>query len=203
MKCAVHGDLDATGYCRNCGKAMCPQCTRDVNGALYCEPCLGAMLVAPQVPIAVAHASASNPGLAAVLGFIPGLGAVYNGEYVKALIQVVIFGGIIAGLTSDLSVGYKVFLGIALGCFYLYMPIDSYRVARARRMGEPDPGILPETSTGRPVGAIVLIVLGILFLMANFGILQEDWFSKAWPLGLIALGVWLVWDRMNANSRRT
>jgi TM2 domain-containing membrane protein YozV len=203
MKCAVHGDLDATGYCRNCGKAMCPQCTRNVNGALYCEPCLGAMLVAPQVPVVAAHASASNPGLAAVLGFIPGLGAVYNGEYVKALIQVLIFGGIIVGLASDISTGYIVFLSIALGCFYLYMPIDSYRVARARRMGEPDPGILPESSTGRPVGAIVLIVLGILFLMANFGILQEDWFSKAWPLGLIALGIWLVWDRMNANSRRT
>ena len=202
MKCAVHGDLDATGYCRNCGKAMCPQCTRDVNGALYCEPCLGTMLVAPQVPIAAANSSASNPGLAAVLGFIPGLGAVYNGEYVKALIQVLIFGGIIAGLASDISTGYIVFLSIGLGCFYFYMPIDSYRVARARRMGEPDPGILPESSTGRPVGAIVLIVLGILFLMANFGILQEDWFSKAWPLGLIALGVWLVWDRMNANSRR-
>jgi TM2 domain-containing membrane protein YozV len=155
------------------------------------------------VPIVAAHTSASNPGLAAVLGFIPGLGAVYNGEYVKALIQVLIFGAIIAGLASDISTGYIVFLSIALGCFYLYMPIDSYRVARARRMGEPDPGILPESSTGRPVGAIVLIVLGILFLMANFGILQEDWFSKAWPLGLIALGIWLVWDRMNANSRRT
>ena len=202
MKCAVHGDLEATGYCRNCGKAMCPQCTRDVNGALYCEPCLGTMLVAPQAAVVTAR-SASNPGLAAVLGFIPGLGAVYNGEYVKALIQVLIFGGIIAGLASDISTGYIVFLSIGLGCFYLYMPIDAYRVAKARRMGEPDPGVLPESASGRPLGAIVLIILGVLFLMANFGILQEDWFSKAWPIGLIALGVWLVWDSINANSGRT
>jgi TM2 domain-containing membrane protein YozV len=201
MKCAVHGDLDATGFCRNCGKAMCPQCTREVSGALYCEQCLGGMLAAPPLPVAT-HAS-SNPGLAACLGFIPGLGAVYNGEYVKALIQVVIFGGIIAGLASDISTGYIIFLGIALGCFYLYMPIDAYRVAKARRTGEPEPGVLPESASGRPIGAIVLIILGVLFLMANVGILQEDWFGKAWPVGLIALGVWLVWDRMNANSRRT
>jgi hypothetical protein len=160
------------------------------------------MLVAPPAAVVSAR-SASNPGLAAVLGFIPGLGAVYNGEYVKALIQVLIFGGIIAGLASDISTGYIVFLSIGLGCFYLYMPIDAYRVAKARRMGEPDPGVLPESASGRPIGAIVLIILGVLFLMANFGILQEDWFSKAWPIGLIALGVWLVWDRINANSGRT
>ena len=47
MKCAVHTDVDATGYCRNCGKALCPQCTREVRGALYCEECLAGMLAAP------------------------------------------------------------------------------------------------------------------------------------------------------------
>jgi hypothetical protein len=202
MKCAVHGDLDATGFCRNCGKAMCPPCTREVHGALYCEQCLGAMLAAPQMPVVATNPS-SNPGLAATLGFIPGLGAVYNGEYVKALIHVLIFGGIIAGLASDINTGYIVFLSIALGCFYCYMPIDAYRVAKARRMGEPEPGVLPESSSGRPIGAIVLIILGVLFLMANFGILQADWFSKAWPAGLIVLGIWLIWDRMNTNSRRS
>ena len=44
MKCAVHPEVDATGYCRNCGKALCPACTRNVQGMVYCEPCLGAML---------------------------------------------------------------------------------------------------------------------------------------------------------------
>jgi hypothetical protein len=37
MTCAVHADREATGYCRNCGKALCPECTREVRGALYCE----------------------------------------------------------------------------------------------------------------------------------------------------------------------
>ena len=31
MKCAVHPEVDATGFCRNCGKAMCPACVRPVR----------------------------------------------------------------------------------------------------------------------------------------------------------------------------
>jgi hypothetical protein len=199
MKCAVHADVDATGYCRNCGKAMCPACTREVNGALYCEQCLAAKVATPPA-LPPAGPSSSNPGLAATLGFIPGLGAVYNGEYVKALIHVVIFAGLIAGLASDLSTGYIVFLAIALGCFYCYMPIDSYRVAKARRLGQPDPSVLPESASGRPVGAIVLIVIGVLFLLRNFDLFDVEWFSRIWPLGLVALGAYLVWSRMKSTS---
>jgi TM2 domain-containing membrane protein YozV len=199
MKCAVHAEVDATGYCRNCGKAMCPECTREVNGALYCEQCLAAKVAAPPA-LPAAGATTSNPGLAATLGFIPGLGAVYNGEYVKALIHVVIFAGLIAGLASDASTGYTVFLAIALGCFYCYMPIDAYRVAKARRLGEPDPSVLPESASGRPVGAIVLIVIGVLFLLRNFDLFDMEWFSRIWPLGLVALGAYLVWSRMKSTS---
>jgi len=47
MNCAVHTDVPATGFCRNCGKALCPQCTREVRGALYCEDCLAGLLGAP------------------------------------------------------------------------------------------------------------------------------------------------------------
>src|SRR6185312_2523747 len=43
-----------------------------------------------------------------------------------------------------------------------------------------------------PVGAIVLVVLGIAFLLDNLGILSLHWFNHGWPILLIALGVWLV-----------
>jgi hypothetical protein len=44
MKCAVHTDVDATGYCRNCGKPMCSACARPVRDVLYCEDCLAAVM---------------------------------------------------------------------------------------------------------------------------------------------------------------
>jgi TM2 domain-containing membrane protein YozV len=205
MTCAVHADREATGYCRNCGKALCPECTREVRGALYCEDCLSNLLAAPLGPggpgaAASSARSAVNPGLAATLGFIPGLGAVYNGEYVKALIQVLIFGGLIAGLSSDMPSGYTAFLGIALGCFYCYMPIDSYRVAKARQLGQAEPGAMVDAKGARPIGAFVLILMGVLFLLSNFNLLQADWFEKGWPIALIALGGWLIWDRTHRNA---
>jgi len=127
---------------------------------------------------------------------------VYNGEYTKALIHVVIFGGLIAALSSDLPGEYDAFLGIALSCFYLYMPIEAYRVARARQSGAPEPTAVVESGAAgpRPVGAFVLIVLGIVFLLANFGLLQRDWIAKAWPVGFIAIGVWILVDRLRGSS---
>jgi len=216
MNCAVHPDQQATGFCRNCGKPMCPQCTREVRSALYCEDCLSKLLAAssagsPASGVSPADSGAPgalppgavpgspNPALAALLGFIPGLGAVYNGQYMKALIHVLIFGGLIAALSSDLpGAGYYVFFAITLGCFYFYMPIEAHHVARARKMGLAETGtLLPEaTAGGKPIGAFVLIGLGLLFLLSNFGLLQADWLAKAWPAGLVVLGVYLVWSRM-------
>jgi LiaI-LiaF-like transmembrane region/B-box zinc finger len=188
MKCAVHAEVDATGFCRNCGKALCPQCTREVKGALYCEECLAARVAAP-----TDHAHGPNPGAAFALGFIPGLGAVYNGEYIKGLIHVLIFGGLIVALNSDF--GYEPLLGILLGVFCLYMPFEARRTAQLMLSGQKPTSFFSEGAEGRPMGAFVLIAIGVLFLLGNFGYLQEEWFRRGWPLILIGAGVYLLWKR--------
>ncbi len=213
MKCAVHSDVDATGYCRNCGRALCPQCTRDVRGALYCENCLGTILQVPH-PVAAGVAPGSGvaaqaavvppptdsrPALATVLGFIPGLGAVYNGEYVKALIHVIVFASLIAAMAADLPSSFQAFIIVVFIAFCCYMPVDAYRVAKSRSTGEAAPPDLVRGPGSKPIGAFVLIALGVLLLLANFGLLERDWFAKAWPIGLVALGVWLLWDQLKGR----
>jgi Domain of unknown function (DUF5668)/B-box zinc finger len=215
MTCAQHPETEAAAFCRQCGTALCPACVRDVRGAVYCENCLADLAGLPPaaraaggpaagavpLPRVPAAQGTPNPGVALALGFVPGLGAVYNGESVKGLIHVLAFGGIIALLTTDLPTGLIVILAIGLGCFYFYMPIEAYRTAKARRGEDVPPAALPATiDTHRPVGAIVLIVLGALFLMANFHLLERDWFSKAWPAGLILLGAWILTDRLRKTS---
>ncbi len=193
MKCATHPDRDATGYCRNCGKPLCAECARNVRGALYCETCLDSLLVPPAAP--APSSPEPHPGVALALGFIPGLGAVYNGEYIKALIHVLIFGGLIAMQSRDISSSYHAFLGIALACFYFYMPIEAYRTARARQGLHDTPRALDEAPGQRPVGALILIALGVFLLLANLGLLDWDWLAKGWPVALVGLGIWMLLER--------
>lgn len=210
MNCALHTDVEATGFCRNCGRALCPACTREVQSVFYCENCLADMVSrqpagAPAAPAAQAHEGA-NPGLAFFLGFIPGLGAVYNGEYNKALIQIVVFITLIVGLSSGAGAGVAVALALTLAAFIVYMAIDAHRVARARLTpglaGAPSssPGALDAWSRNLPVGPILLILLGVMFLLDQFGWLSMSRIFDFWPVILIALGVWMLRKRIWPSS---
>ena len=46
-----------------------------------------------------------------------------------------------------------------------------------------------------PVGAIVLIALGMIFLFGTLGIFHFDWIGRGWPVIIIVVGVWLFYKR--------
>ena len=99
MNCATHNTVAAVAYCRTCGKPLCAACARDVRGTKFCEQCLaeriGDALPAPPAPGAPVPPTTAerlpSPGLAAVLGFIPGVGAMYNGQFMKGFAHVMAF----------------------------------------------------------------------------------------------------------------
>ncbi|MGB2592229.1 MAG: DUF5668 domain-containing protein [Candidatus Acidiferrum sp.] len=217
MKCAVHPDVDAAGYCRNCGKAMCRDCVRPVRDVLYCEDCLASGMghsapptpQAPQagmpaqeavsgLPPAATPGVGPNPVLAFFLGFIPGLGAFYNDQYGKGMIHLAIFLVLfIAGVNGAMSGGAEAALWICLSGLWVYMPIDAMRTAQAKRTGQSVSDPLESLTRNRPIGPILLIGAGILLLLNNF-----DWFpwyriSQFWPLILIAVGILMFRNRMN------
>ncbi len=196
MKCAVHPDADATGYCRNCGKALCPVCTRNVQGMVYCEACLGAMISQPPVSV-----PGGRPALAAMLGIVPGLGAVYNAQYIKAIIHVGVFALIVTILSTTNSTGVATFFGIGLGGFVLYMMVDAYRVAMARATGQMLPDLPYVTPGAKAIGPFILIGIGIVFLLVNFGWLDFDRLIDVWwPVILIAAGGLLAWRYMSQRN---
>jgi hypothetical protein len=209
MNCAVHPEREASGYCRHCGKAMCGECSHKVRDVLYCEDCLAQQVgLPPATPTAAATTaltappgtatapSGHSPGLALMLGFVPGLGAVYNGEYNKAILQVVIFGGLIAVLSSDLGEGMEAFFGCALAVFYLYMPIDAMRSAKARITGEQLNDPLANWTEKRALGPMILIGLGVLFLLNNFHVFDFLRLRQFFlPLLLIGIGFFMLKNR--------
>ena len=226
---------------------------------------------APGVPLGyvpVSAASQTSPGLAALLGFIPGVGAMYNGQFVKALLHVIIFI-VLIGTTEHLPL-----VGILIAAWVFYQVFDASQTAAARRDGRPLPdpfGILdmshrfgpqqpsypatqfpgppngpptgapaaaqaphtqyapqsqyagqyagppqpyvpapvapagyppmqpvpypPQQRRGEPVGAIVLIAVGLLLLLSTLGVLDVDWIWRGWPVLVLLLGVWLLFRR--------
>jgi TM2 domain-containing membrane protein YozV len=215
MKCAVHPDVEASGFCRNCGKPMCPACVRPVRDVLYCEECLAKVVglappptavspegvSAPLLPVAAPPPGQGSPVLAFLLGLIPGLGAIYNGEYNKALLHIVIFAGIILGINLDLGEGAQAVLICALIVFPFYMAIDAVRTLRAKQTGENYQDPLENWTKQKAFGPILLIALGGLFLLRNFGFF--DFFRMRelfFPLILIGLGIWLLRSRMGGQA---
>src|SRR6202451_4262560 len=202
MNCATHPDIAAVAFCRTCGKALCANCTRDVRGVVYCEPCLAARLegsvpaagfappAQPYTPVAgvvppsqaaytpVGFApprpgSGPNPAVAGILaGFFPfGVGAVYCSQYAKGLAHLLIFVLLIYG--TDHAGNWDWIFGMGIAFFYVYQIIDSIRTAKALQMGQPAPDPLglgqsfsmgEKFDTGKvPIGAIVLIGVGVIF----------------------------------------
>jgi len=177
------------GYCRNCGTPLTEETARDVRGILYCEPCLAAMVAQPQA------AEKKSPGLAALLGFVPGLGAVYNGEFMKALIYVLTFAAFIGALNSNLEDPAEPILGIMLSAFIVFMAIDAYRSAKAINEGQAPPIHIGRVMSDKPIGPLILIGLGVLFLMQQLHVFQIGWLFRYWPVLLIAIGAWMLYRR--------
>ena len=285
MDCVNHSGVTATAFCQNCGKPLCGNCVRNgAGGQILCEPCWMAWQNIPN-PFVGAPAGGPNPSAAAVLGLIPGVGAMYNGQFFKGLIHVVIFA-ILISITTH----YGIF-GIFIGAWVLYQSFEAFHTAKARRDGQPPPdplglnevgnwlnlgakpnyppppgvnvggagpnpaGMNPGTAGGyqapyqapypgqyqapfqnpyqappyppaagftapatdpaapaipppppaywrrkEPIGAIVLIGLGLLFLLGQLDDIGGKVFEFTWPLLLIGLGVWLVVRRMGDNQ---
>src|ERR1700742_4920736 len=147
MNCVNHPDVAAAAYCQNCGKPLCTACIRSVGGVVYCEPCLAARL-SPQPGAAEGNLTGlhAHPLLAGLLGFIPGVGAMYNGQFAKALAHVLIFAVFVS--LSDKSVVF----GLLVAAWIFYQVFDAAQTAKARRDGLPLPNPFGLNDLGSKLG---------------------------------------------------
>ena len=150
----------------------------------------------------------ASPGLAFVLGLIPGVGAIYNGQYAKGLVHVIIIGLTISILSNGAARGFEPLLGLLLAGFWFYMAFEAYHTAKKRQLGQPVDefsSIIPMRGTAAsriPVAPVVLIALGVIFLLDNLDLLDLRRLLRYWPVGLIALGAYMLYLRMSAVGER-
>ena len=204
MNCAYHPEVSNVAFCIRCGRPLCAECIRSVRGSVYCETCLAELVggkAPPSSPSSkVDSIAGTNPGAAFALGLIPGVGAIYNGEYVKAAVHVLIFGTLIS--LQDLTRAGQPLIGLLIAAFYCYMPFEAYYTAKKRKMRAE--GIELETPIDRLQqqfgeakdrdlwGGIALVVLGGLFLLGNLDVLDMERVARLWPVLLVVAGLWLL-----------
>src|SRR5690242_3481276 len=119
MNCSQHPAVAASAYCRACGRPLCTACQRNVRGVIYCEDCIANHLADadPAAARAIRPPSTGSPALAALLGFIPGVGAMYNGQFVKGFAHAVIF----AAFVWAENAGGGDFFGTLIAFWIFYM----------------------------------------------------------------------------------
>jgi hypothetical protein len=219
MNCYQHPDLVAVAYCRSCGRALCSNCERPSDGTVFCPEHApltytnGTYSGASQTdagPNPYLQSTApihTSPGLAFLLGLIPGVGAIYNAQYLKGFIHVAILGVLISIVRASHfsgGNGFEPFFGLLIAAWFFYMPFEAYHTARKRQAGVPVDewsSLLPRGSAaggGRmPIGPIVLIAVGVLFLLDNLGLLPLSDILRFWPLILIGVGVYSLYSRLS------
>lgn len=221
MNCQNHADIPATAYCRACGKPVCDECRRDAFGTVYCAEHVPAAAAAPPpfanpnpaappppygVPPSASYAYADvSPGLAFFLGLIPGVGAIYNGQYAKGIVHAVIWGILMSIADSRAVSGMEPIFGVLVAAWWAYMAFEAYHTARKRRAGElvDEYSSILNLTGGRhhiPVAGVTLIGLGVLLLLHTLDLLDFDRVARYWPVLLIAAGAYLLAGRFAGSG---
>jgi len=133
---------------------------------------------------------------------VPGLGAVYNRQNVKALAHfLVIVGSFELAEMTDLAL-----FGLGGVVFYLFSIMDAYRTAEAVARGmdpiEEDERLRQLVRERLAWIALALILIGGLAVVSD--VVEALRISLAgrrlWPLALIALGAYLLYRSARARS---
>lgn len=209
--CYQHTEIEATAYCRSCGRPLCADCQRTSFGSIYCVEHVPAAVPPPPptIPPAAVQpqvAGGPSPALAFVLGFIPGVGAVYNGQYVKGLVHVVVLGTLISLVNSPYSSNLEPLFGLLISLWFFYMAFEAYHTAKRKLQGLPVDefsSLIPLRSqaAGSLAGPVALIALGCFFLIMT---VRPEWVREIlrwWPAILIFAGVYLLVERLRSRPR--
>jgi TM2 domain-containing membrane protein YozV len=216
MNCYLHPDAPAVAFCRSCGRALCAVCQRPAEGTVFCQEHAPANPYAappeagapnPYMPPEASPPIQTSPVLAFMLGWIPGVGAIYNGQYIKGLVHAIIFGLLISLISSADNTAGQPLLAMLMVGFIFYMPFEAYHTARRRQLGIPTDewsSLLSHRSYGAraPVGPILLILIGVLFLLDSLHLIEFREIGRYWPVLLIALGAFMLYSRLSGPSVR-
>ena len=131
--------------------------------------------------------------LAALLALLPGMGAVYNRQNIKAVVHFITIVGLFQLAGIKVASGFFAWAGLA---FYVYSIDDAYRTAQLISRGESaavDEERFKRSLIKRaPLVGVMLIATGLLLVMQIMRPFSFITFARLFPVALILLGGYLL-----------
>ena len=143
-----------------------------------------------------------NPSLAAFLAIFPGMGAIYNGNIIKGITYMLVFTILIV-LTDNAQEPDAVVFGLMIAGFFIFQIVDSYNEAtkiNQNVFNEQNPSSYKEDLS--LFSAIIVLVIGIVFQLANFDLITFRQVTRLWPLVLIIFGVKIVYNYFKREENK-
>jgi TM2 domain-containing membrane protein YozV len=196
MKCAYHPITTASAHCSSCGRLLCSACDHRIKGMPHCQDCIVAgidMLRRSQnAHYTPDRGGEKSPLIAFFLGIVPGLGAAYNGQNVKALVHFTVIVGLLT-LSDVFDWPLEIAFGLGGVSFYCYTLFDAYASAKRRRQGEnlahQDELLKQMLRTNTHLWGGVLIAIGLLAALRTE---YPQFVQRIWPLLLVLAGGYFI-----------
>ncbi|MGH9444105.1 MAG: RING finger protein [Thermoanaerobaculia bacterium] len=195
MKCHLHPDRDAVGYCTTCGNGVCAECRREVLGTIRCPA-----HATTAVPLVSRHEKSKF--WTVVFSFFPGIGHIYLGAYQRGIGIALIFA-LLVTMDSRAIGGLEPIFGIATAFIWFFGVFDALRICRAINEGSVAgtvsaagvmAPIIPRKSmrAGTLTWGVILFGIGCLILADRYLDLDRffEWVGD--NIGFIFLGLGAV-----------
>jgi TM2 domain-containing membrane protein YozV len=140
-----------------------------------------------------------SPAIAAVSSaFFPGLGFIYIGNMMKAMAYMVIFACLIILQVNAVGNEHLAFAFLMAG-FHVFQIWDAAKEAQRYNNDYEKQSENGEAVTSIFPGLSILII-GIIFQIAELGIIRYRDVVQLWPVVLIALGAKFIYDYSRQNT---
>jgi cell wall-active antibiotic response 4TMS protein YvqF len=192
MNCSNHPESASMAICHTCMKPFCSNCLTQLGSEYFCTQCVVRRNDSKEIAVS---SNLCKPGIAFGLGLIPGVGAICNGDYMKAFVYVALFFFLISIARSpDLDIFEPLFVLLTIA-FYFYMPLEAYHTAKSRLLESK--GLLIRRGEGainsnRLWVGVFLIFIGMILFLNNVihGFIRQIF--QFWPVALIGFGCFKI-----------
>src|SRR5215510_9710567 len=188
MFCSYHSSNAAKVQCTSCARALCAACDHRIKGFPYCQDCILLGIQTLSRGYNRPRRGRGKSVAAALLGFIPGLGAVFNRQNFKAVVHFVSVVGLFQLTRLHVMPGLFSLAGLVT---YIYSIIDAYRSAELIASGvsaEADEERFKRALVSRaPVIGILLIIAGLIVAIQLVTPIAAWTLARLLPVSLIVL----------------